>query len=87
MVCIATDYIYYVHLNVYCQIYVIESINNFLEMNTHHPHVPIHTHTTCLDYSYFSDLKAFRKYKLQYPKNSVVGYLNINSLRNKIFGL
>lgn len=40
-----------------------------------------------LDYSYFSDLKAFRKYKLQYPKNSVIGYLNINSLRNKIFGL
>ena len=40
MVCIATDYIYYVHVNVYCQIYVIESINNFLEMNINHPHVP-----------------------------------------------
>ena len=65
---------------------VIENISFFLR-NAHTPSACPHTNTTCLDYSYFSDLKAFRKYKLQYPKNSVVGYLNINSLRNKIFGL
>ena len=31
-----------------------------------------------------SDLQILRKLRLKYPRNSLVGYLNINSLRNKI---
>ena len=64
----------------------IENINNFLEMQ-HTPSACPHTHTISLDYSYFSDLEAFRKCKLQYPINPAIGYLNINSLRNKIVDL
>ena len=56
----------------------IENINNFLEMHTHHPQ----THTICLDHSCFSDQSCFFS-KLQYPKNPLIGYLNIISLRNK----
>ena len=38
-------------------------------------------------HSCFSDLEAFRKCKLKYPKNPVIGHLNINSLRNEIVDL
>ena len=31
-----------------------------------------------------SDLQILRKLKLKYPRNPLIGYLNINSLRNKI---
>ena len=65
---------------------LIENINDYLEMHTHHPHVPIQI-PLFLDHSCFSDLKAFRKCKLHYPKNPVTGYLNVNSPRNKIVGL
>ena len=60
----------------------IENINNFLEMHTHHPQ----THTICLDHSCFSDQSCFFS-KLQYPKNPLIGYLNIISLRNKFADL
>ena len=63
----------------------IENINIFLEMHT--PSACPHTHTTSLDHSYHSDLEAFRKCKLQYPKNTVIGCSNINSLTNKIVDL
>ena len=65
---------------------LIENINDYLEMHTHHQHVPIQI-PLFLDHSCFSDLKAFRKCKLQHPKNPVTGYLNVNSPRNKIVGL
>ena len=64
----------------------IENINNSFR-DAHTPSACPHTHTTSLDHSYFSDLEAFRKCKLQYPKNPAIGYLNINSLRNKIVDL
>ena len=63
----------------------IENINIFLEMHT--PSACPHTHTTSLYHSCFSDLEAFCKCKLQYPKNQAIGYLNINSLRKKIVDL
>ena len=31
-----------------------------------------------------SDLQILRKLRLKYPRNPLIGYLNINSLRNKI---
>ena len=31
-----------------------------------------------------SHLQILRKLRLKYPRNPLVGYLNINSLRNKI---
>ena len=31
-----------------------------------------------------SDLQILRKLRLNYPRNPYIGYLNINSLRNKI---
>ena len=31
------------------------------------------------------DLQILRKLRLKYPRNPLIGYLNINSLRNKIF--
>ena len=31
-----------------------------------------------------SDLQILRKLRLKYPRNPPIGYLNINSLRNKI---
>ena len=43
-----------------------------------------HTHTICLDHFCFSDLEDFRKCKLQYPRNLVIGYLNVNNLTNEI---
>ena len=64
----------------------IENINNSFR-DAHTPSACPHTHTTSLDHSYFSDLEAFRKCKLQYPKNPAIGYLSINSLRNKIVDL
>ena len=52
--------------------------------DSHAPAGCPHAHITCLDDPCFSDIEAFRKCKLQYPKNPVIGYLNINSLRNKL---
>ena len=31
-----------------------------------------------------SDLQILRKLRLKYPRNPLIGYLNINSFRNKI---
>ena len=61
------------------------SSSKFTWSNT--PSACPHTHTTSLDHTYFPGLEAFRKCKLQYPKNPAIGYLNINSLRNKIVDL
>ena len=55
--------------------------------DAHTPFAYPHTHTTSLDRSFFSDVETFRKCKLQYPKNPAIGYLSINSLRNKIVDL
>ena len=34
-----------------------------------------------------SDLQILRKLRLKYPRNPLIGYLNINSLRNKIIAV
>ena len=34
-----------------------------------------------------SDLQMLYELRFEYPKNLLCGYLNINSLRNKIYGL
>ena len=86
MIHTATDYIYCVQINFYCQIILLKILIIFKRC-THTPSACSHTYTTSLDHSYFSDREAFRKCKLQYPKNSATGYLNINSLRNKSVGL
>ena len=54
---------------------VIDRINNSLLTHLHHPDMQI------------SDLQILFKVILKYPRNSLIGYLNINSLTNKIIGV
>ena len=61
----------------------IENIKNFLEMHTHQSQYPYHLLRSLL----FSDHKAFCRCNLQLPKNPVIVYLNINSLKIKIVDL
>ena len=64
----------------------IENINNFLEITT--PSICMSRYTCQLFRSLlFFHLEDYCKCKLQYPKNPVIGYLNINSLRSKIADL
>ena len=64
-------------------------INNFLQKH----HIPL-KHTPELDKcssnkenKKLSETECFRKIRKEYFKNPVMGYLNINSLRNEIIGL
>ena len=68
MICTATDYIYYVQLNFYCQIILLKILTIF--RNAHKPASCPHTQVTYLDHSCFSDLQAFRKYNIQHPQKS-----------------
>ena len=52
----------------------------FLEKNTHHPPVLIKEDNIDLVSSGF---EAIRENRLKYGNNPLIGYLNINSLRNK----
>ena len=36
-------------------------------------------------FSHLTDLDNFHKWRMQYPKSSLIGYFNINSLRNNFF--
>ena len=71
---------------------VIDRINNTLSPPEH-----THTHNGVTNRIFLrdvyrnnmliSDLQILRKRKLKYPRNPLIGYLNINSLRNKIIGV
>ena len=73
--------------------------NNVIDRINNTPSPPEHTHThngvtsriflrdVYRNNMLISDLQILRKRKLKYPRNPLIGYLNINSLRNKIIGV
>ena len=66
-------------------------LNNFLNIHTHYPFLEKNTHHPPVKEGNIglvsSEFEAIRENRLKYVNNPLIGYLNINSLRNKIVGL
>ena len=70
---------------------VIDRLNNYLSLHLHHPNIHIQTmqlliERTLRDVSrdnlQSANFQILHKLRLKYPKNPLIGYLNMNYLRS-----
>ena len=72
---------------------VIDRLNNYLSLHLHHPNIRIQTMQLLIernlrgvprDNLQSADFQILNKLRLKYPKNPLIGYLNMNYLRSKL---